>query len=73
MHVNQPMERIKRTRLSAVVAQGLPTLVSQGGVEAGTPPGLHHAIMSRRNVSMKMRHFQQLFSVLLHRSQATAC
>ena len=26
-----------------------------------------------RNVSMKMRHFQQLFSVPLHRSQATAC
>ena len=26
-----------------------------------------------RNVSMKMRHFQQIFSVPLHRSQATVC
>src|SRR5208337_1218702 len=28
---------------------------------------------TERNVSMKMRHFQQIFSVPLHRSQATAC
>ena len=27
----------------------------------------------QRNVSMKMRHFQQIFSVPRHRSQATAC
>jgi hypothetical protein len=26
-----------------------------------------------RNVSMKMRHFQQIFSVPRHRSLATAC
>ena len=29
--------------------------------------------LTDRNVSMKMRHFQQIFSVPLHRSQATAC